>query len=367
MDFQFIPVTGNLKQIESIWKSLEKDSLASFFLSWGWIENWIESLPEPIKPVLAVLHDENGPLMAFFLGKKMIRRKKIFTSRGWFVNATGIPSFDRIFIEYNGFVHKYQEGLKLMDLLMKLPDDWDEFYIPGIDLKYLNEISNNCHVSSFKTVTDNDTLSPYVDLEMVRAKDGNYLSILSANKRQQIKRSYRLAEKIGRVQLEVANDLRSALSIYDELVNLHEKAWTERGKEGAFSSDYLFEFHNRLIQNRFNTGEIQLIRIKCGEKTLGCLYNFVYRKNVYFYQSGINYDLDKRLMPGFMIHVEAVSYNAAAGNKTYDFLGGDSDYKMSLATHHNRLVWIRLQKPRLKFMVENALKKAKHFVKPKQL
>lgn len=367
MDVEFIPAAGNLKRIESIWKSLEKDSDVSFFLSWGWIENWIESLPEHVKPELVVFFEEKEPQLAFFLGKANLNRKKIFTSRGWFVNTTGIPSFDRIHIEYNGFLHKNHQDLNLMDLLIKLPADWDEFYIPGIDIKSFAKISSHPDaVSSFRTVVDSNTLSPYVDLEMIRGQGGNYFSLLSANKRQQIKRSYRLAEKTGMVRLEVAHDLDGALDIYNEMVFLHEKVWTERGKEGAFSSDYLFQFHRRLIQNRFNTDEIQLLRIKCGEKTLGCLYNFVYRKNVYFYQSGINYDLDKRLMPGFMIHVEAIRHNVTAGHRTYDFLGGDSDYKMSLATHHNRLIWARLQKPRLKFMIENTLKKVKHFVQPRQ-
>jgi CelD/BcsL family acetyltransferase involved in cellulose biosynthesis len=68
------------------------------------------------------------------------------------------------------------------------------------------------------------------------------------------------------------------------------------------------------------------------------------------------------LKPGLVAHVEAIKHNTAAGHKTYDFLGGDSRYKMSLATHHNRLIWIRLQKPLLKFRIENALKTFKHLL-----
>jgi CelD/BcsL family acetyltransferase involved in cellulose biosynthesis len=117
-----------------------------------------------------------------------------------------------------------------------------------------------------------------------------------------------------------------------------------------------------LIQDRFDHREIQLLRVKCAEKTLGCLYNFVYENNVYFYQSGINYNVDKRLKPGLVIHAEAVRHNAAEDHKTYDFLGGASRYKMSLATHHNRLIWIRLQKPRLKFKIEDHLKTLKNLL-----
>jgi len=54
---------------------------------------------------------------------------------------------------------------------------------------------------------------------------------------------------------------------------------------------------------------------------------------------------------------ETIKFNVAAGHKTYDFLGGDNYYKMSLATHHNRLIWVQVQKPFLKFRIENALRK----------
>jgi hypothetical protein len=147
------------------------------------------------------------------------------------------------------------------------------------------------------------------------------------------------------------------MDIYHELVDLHECTWNNRGEKGAFCSDYLCQFHRQLIQSRFEYDEVQLLRIRCeNSSTIGCLYNFVYKNNVYFYQSGINYNLDKRLKPGLVAHTEAVKYNAAAGHKIYDFLGGGSRYKMSLATNHNQLIWIRLQKPLLKFRIECALK-----------
>jgi hypothetical protein len=50
MRFELIPVGGNLKRIREIWESLEENANTSYFLSWGWIENWITSLPDHAKP-----------------------------------------------------------------------------------------------------------------------------------------------------------------------------------------------------------------------------------------------------------------------------------------------------------------------------
>jgi len=360
MKLELIPVAGNLNRIREIWENLEAGANTSYFLSWGWIGNWIDSLPDPAKPELIVFLEGQKPLLAFFLGKANLVRKHLFRSRGWFVNATGIPAFDRIYIEYNGFLCIQPEAFRFVDIIKSLPDSWDEFYLPCLDARSFPGTAALDHIFHFKTIVDDDLTSPFIDLDRVRTRGGDYLSLLSANTRSQIHRSYRLCEKTAPVRLEVARDTQSALDIYHELVVLHEDTWTKKSKTGAFSSDYLFRFHEQLIQRRFEYDEIQLLRIKSGDKMLGCLYNFVYKHNVYFYQSGMNYNLDKRLKPGLVAHVEAIRHNATAGCKTYDFLGGDSRYKLSLATDHNRLISVRLQQPLLKFRIENALKTFKH-------
>lgn len=362
MKLELIPIAGNLRKIREIWECLEESANNSYFLSWGWIENWIAILPDHAKPELVVYLEGKAPLLAFFLGKTNLVRKHLFRSRGWFVNATGIPAFDRICIEYNGFLYKQTETFRFIDILKSLPHLWDEFYLPDLDTRSFPGTAALDNIFPYKTIVDDDLVSPFVDLDVVRERSGDYLSLLSANTRAQIHRSYRLCEKTEPVGCEVAHNTRSAMDIYHELISLHEDTWANRSKEGAFSSDYIVQFHKQLIQSRFEYDEIQLLRIKYANNTIGCLYNFVYKNNVYFYQSGINYALDKRLKPGLVAHVEAIKHNATAGHKTYDFLCGDSRYKMSLATHHNRLISVRLQKPLLKFRIENGLKTFKHIL-----
>ncbi|MBA4395873.1 MAG: hypothetical protein C0394_00565 [Syntrophus sp. (in: bacteria)] len=381
MRLESIPVAGDLKSIRELWEPLESGSNASYFLSWGWIENWLTSLPDAARPTLMVLREEGAPLLAFFIGKVRLsglslfnRRtgsgdaqqehineiiycgRHLFSRRGWFLNATGNPAFDRIHIEYNGFLQKRQDAVSLPDVLHSLPDSWDEIYFQGIDARSFPESLTPDALSPCEIIVDREMAAPFVDLNMIRNQGKDYLSLLSANTRAQIRKSYRLCEQTP-VQLETATDVQEAMNIFDEMVALHEQAWTTRGVEGAFSTEYLYQFHKNLILKRFMHNEIQMLRITCGDQTAGCLYNFVYRNNVYFYQSGINYNLDNQLKPGYLSHVEAIRHNLAAGRHVYDFLGGEERYKMSLATHHNRLIWMRVQKPLLKFRIERMLKK----------
>lgn len=383
MRLNLINPCDDLGRTQEIWETLEQGHNESFFLSWGWMENWLMCLPKEARPLLAVIEEGDKPQLAFFLGKTEMGRKPLFpwrraanlpgegiyeslyggrhlfSRRGWFLNSTGIGVLDRLHIEYNGFLTKNAVDLKLADILHLLPNEWDEFYLPGIEARPFLELTKE--ELPYETIIDYDTLSPFVDLEGIRAQGKDYLSFLSANTRAQIKKSYRLCE--APVTLEVARDLGQAFDIFQELLVLHEKVWSKDKGGGAFSADFLVDFHRRLIHKRFEHNEIQLLRIKRGRETLGCLYNFVYKKKVSFYQSGINYDRDERLRPGIISHVEAIGHNLAAGNDTYDFLGGSERYKLSLATHHNRLLWLRVQKPLLRFKIERKLKRIWRFLR----
>ncbi len=200
--------------------------------------------------------------------------------------------------------------------------------------------------------------APWVDLQMARQQSGGYLALLRSSVRSQVKRAYRLYETRGPLVCEVAKDLSEALDIYTELIALHEVWWEQRKKPGAFHSAWFRAFHRRLIEKRFGDGEIQLVRVRCGGATVGCLYNFVHRGVVYFYQSGLAFEEDNRMKPGYICHVEAVQHCVGAGYNKYDFLAGFEDYKERLSTHQSSIVWARVQKPRIKFKVERAMREA---------
>jgi CelD/BcsL family acetyltransferase involved in cellulose biosynthesis len=133
-----------------------------------------------------------------------------------------------------------------------------------------------------------------------------------------------------------------------------QRAWQQRGQPGAWADPWFDTFHRRLIAQRFRHGEIQLVRLRAGDVTLGCLYNFVSHGRVLVYQTGINPGVDKNLKPGFLTHMFAVEHNAREGHAIYDFLGGDAQYKASLGTDATTIVWARVQRRRAIFALEDA-------------
>ena len=348
--------------IERTWKEFESDK-TPYFLSWGWVEHWLSSLPKELELHLAVVYENGFSVLAFFICKKLVTRHNIMRNKTYYLNATGVETFDQLCIEYNSILMKPDVFVSLHDLLDLLPGDWDEFCLPGVAANSFpgNRLKQPC--LPYTVHIENESPSPYVDLDAVSNATGGYLSLLGSKTRYNINRSYRVYNAFGEVTCEVADSVENALEIFEEMVELHQQTWEKRGEVGAFSSEFFYLFHKGLISKRFEYGEIQLIRTFYDERTIGCLYNFVWNGKVYSYQSGFKYDSDNRLKPGLVTFHEAINHNATKGNIIFDFLGGNALYKECLSTNNNQLIWARVQKPLVKFKLEESLRSTNKFRK----
>lgn len=351
MTLEVVAISSSARsRIRDVWCGLEATSRPSYFLSWGWVETWLDALPPSAPITLYVARRAGAPIAAFFLGARTQWRHRVLPSRGFHLNQTGDAAYDEICIEYNGMVHNGQPP-PFTEIMAHLPDDWDELYLPALDADDALATSLVADHARLRLRVDGRTPSPMVDLDKVRGS-GDYLKILGGNTRSQIRRAQKLYGARGKLALEVAASPAQALGFFDELVALHRRSWAERGQGGAFLP-FVHAFHKRLIEQRFASGEIQVLRIRAGDTTVGCLYNLISRGTVAFYQSGLAVETDGKLKPGLVCHALAVAHDAAAGHRWYDFLGGGSRYKQSLSTDARNLIWLRLQKPRLRFTLED--------------
>lgn len=349
-------VHRDYQAIHDEWLDLCQSTNPSFFLCWEWVENWIKTLPVGIPVKFVTVTGRNLAKSAFFIGFPPSRLRDLFLKKAY-LNTTGIKQFDKIYIEYNNLLTKGRGTIPLVRILEALPFKWDEFLLPALEADFINE--NRLHDITFPyKTTIQKQRSPYVDLENVRNKNLDYLSLLSGNTRSQIRRSYRAYQQENPLELSVASTLERAREIWDELISLHQESWKRRGKSGCFSNEYFTRFHKRLIDKYFDTGCIQLLKLQCGEKTLGCLYNFIHHHDVLFYQSGVAEGKRNKHKPGLMLHTEAIRYNAEKGYRKYDFLAGSLRYKNSLSTEYNELFWLKFQKKNIKTSSYNTIKKA---------
>lgn len=349
-------IDARAPHVERIWHSLEAHARASYFLSWGWMRNWLAAQPEDALPSLAVITDRGEPAAAFFLAERRVRRNLVMTSNALYFNATGSARDDEVGIEHNGMLAVPGARRSLAGVLDLLPGDWDELYLPALDRYAFDDLGAPATPLSarYRVRIEREATAPFVDLDAVRAVEGGYDMLLPASTRMQLAHARGL---LGSVDLEIALDAAHATDIFDELLHLHTRRWERRGQRGAFADPWFVDFHRALIADRLPHGEIQLMRIRAGDTTLGCLYNFVYRGRVTFYQCGIASSREPALKTGYLCHATAIEYNALAGHSFYELLGGRAKYKENLATGASRLVWLRVQRPLAKLSLEQGMRR----------
>ena len=155
----------------------------------------------------------------------------------------------------------------------------------------------------------------------------------------------RLYEREGKLVAQRARDVPEALRFLEELKELHQRTWTRRGETGSFAFPFFERFQRRLIATCLPRGTVEIVRVTCGERVIGYLYNFVWRGTVLAYQSGLAYEADARLKPGLVAHCLAIDIHLAEGAKIYDFMAGEARYKASLGEPGPEMYHLLLQRP----------------------
>jgi hypothetical protein len=283
--------------------------------------------------------------------------------RGLQLHMTGDTGQDVITIEYNGF-------LVAEDLAGRLEADAIAFLLSGLTIDghrceelHLKNVpavlEKSVRASGFRFREIQHKPSWRIDLADIRAAGKQYLDCLSANTRQQIRRSMRLYEKRGRLEIARARDIPEALSFLDGLKELHQRYWTGRGEPGAFVFPFFAGFQLRLIQTCMDHGTVELLRISAGTDVIGYIYNLVYRGHVYQYQSGFRYEGDPRLKPGLVSHCLCIDRHLREGSQVYDFMAGDARYKANLGKPGPDMVYLLAQRPTWSLQLEGALRDAR--------
>lgn len=348
----------NIKQPDDIkqeWLDLQDRSDCSYFQSWGWIGTWLEQIAIDLQPVaIKVWSDDTLVGIGLFVSKN-IKRHIIIGSRAMFLNEYPFEGKNMV-IEYNGLLaaHDNEKTVyaQTIEQLLKEYAEHDEFYFGAVEQGSCSDYLIKNANTGVDSIVREESLSWSVDLDSVPVGVEGYLGSLSKNRRGQVQRAIRLYEQPGSLLIEQAQNQEQVLHYFDRLKVLHTERWQAAGKQGSFANPGWESFHRALIQNRFDDGEIQLLKVHNGQDEIGYLYNFTWRKHVYVLQTGFSSSKDKRLMPGYVVHVLAIAHNKEKGMAVYDLMHGDSLYKRILCNQSHKLYWIVIRRQKMKFVIE---------------
>jgi len=356
-------IITNPDSIKEDWVTLQKKSDCSFFQSWSWIGNWLEQIAMPLSPQLLSVYKAEQLIGLGVFVPASLHRHKVFFSRAMFLNEIPVDGNNMV-IEYNGLLtarhHEAAVYRSVLEFLLQ--------YYPAMDECFFGALSSKENVSTamshlrekVKLYTQETSTCRSLTLDYHGNDINAYLATISKNRRLQIKRSLRLYEQKGVLRIEAAQTAEQALTFMDGLKTLHTRRWKKSGKAGSFANEKWEQFHRALINHCFQQGEIQLLKISNPDTEVGYLYNFLWRGRVYVLQTGFVLEPDKRLMPGYVCHALAITYNKNLGMAVYDLMHGDSLYKKLLCNQTEMLYWLVLQRKKLRFLVEDTARNILH-------
>ena len=221
---------------------------------------------------------------------------------------------------------------------------WDELVLPAMDgsralPSLIAGALENAGLHAERRVTGT---APYIPLP---SSWKGYLALLPSSRRYLVNRSLRdfaaFAGEPPRAHFaQNASELKEGQRI---LKALHQERWSEGGdpEAGVFRSPRFSAFHDGVMPKLLEAGALELGWLSARGEPFAAVYNSFWNVKVYFYQSGLKLEVPKGIRPGIVLHALAIERAIAAGLREYDFLAGDSQYKLQLALATRPLVEVR--------------------------
>ena len=316
--------------LEDAWRALEPRAGPSFFQSWTWVGCLAAGrYPDP----WLLRAERDGHTVGLALLNRCAGRL--------FLHESGAAAHDAVYIEHNGVLLAREAADLLPGCLGALLGTRRPLRLSGVDAAHLAALRALGAVRVRQA-----TAAPHVALDALPEGPDGFLASLSANTRQQLRRSDRQLGGAGGIRVTRAAHIAEALEFLDALAVLHQATWTARGKPGAFANPAFRPFHAALIARALPRGEADLLRVEGAAGVIGYLYNFRLGGRVLAYQSGFDYAATGRHgKPGLTCHHAAIRLARDEGASVYDFLAGESRYKASLATGAAPLYWLDAAAP----------------------
>ena len=335
-----------------IWKELQGRGLDDVLTcSWDWTETWLEHYGAVVPHRFAVGEVGASPCGIALVTNGVGRRRGPFRLRTVHLGTAGEAPEESVFVEYNRILVAPEHRREFADALireLRADASWHELVLDGFTPEDAESL-----LAAEPELEARRVECPTMELGRATEADGKVLGVLRSATRRKVRRSL---EALGELESEWAETPEQALDILVELEELHQRRWTQAGEPGAFSRPRFAAFHRELVPRLVERGAAILFRVRAArEGTVGCLYHFIDRRRVLFYQSGLASFSDSRISPGFVAFTLCMQECFERGLTEYDFLEGDARYKRDLSTTTRELVWAKARRPALRWRLMDGL------------
>jgi CelD/BcsL family acetyltransferase involved in cellulose biosynthesis len=299
--------------------------------TWTWTAAWLRHYGPRLQHELVVVEDGTGATRGATLLVRHERRYGPATVRWCHVGTGGEPQGEELCPEANGPAATPGDDAAVLEAVCDLALRrrwWHELRVERITEDDARPFVARWPADALTVV---DRTAYQYDLAGL-TPDQDVPGGLRGGPRRRVRTTLRAMAARGPLTLDWAETAADAAAILEELIDLHQGAWQAVGEPGVFSSAGFAGFHREVAPVLVAAGRATMVRVRCGEETIGALYGFRDGDRLRAYQSGFRRFDDNRLRPGIVAHVLAMEAARARGVALYDHLAGDARYKRELST-----------------------------------
>jgi CelD/BcsL family acetyltransferase involved in cellulose biosynthesis len=330
------------------WNTLLETSAANTLtLTYEWLSTWWEVFGEQRELYILAVRDCRELIGIAPLLKRTVQHYGLLPFRRLELLASGEDEADEICSEYLDFILKEgreAEALeKIFEHLGEGEDEWDEILLTDMAGESVNVpiLKRLCDDKGTRCQVVKDQHSIYLPLPDTWE---GLLETLSRDFRRKILRDRRILDESGG-QMRIIDRAEEFENNFETLIRLHQMRWTARGEPGVFSSEKFTRFHRSLAPRLLEKGWISLFTLSIHGEPICALYDFIYNKKMYYYQSGL--DAENKLLnsAGLLLRSFAIEKAIEAGLTECDFLKGDiNSYKSRWRGQTRSIIQLRLSR-----------------------
>jgi CelD/BcsL family acetyltransferase involved in cellulose biosynthesis len=173
---------------------------------------------------------------------------------------------------------------------------------------------------------DCSPLDVTVELKLPASWD-EYLHMLNAKQRHEVKRKLRRLQEAGRINYRVVEDVKDLKTEMESFLALFG---SNREDKAVFMTDRMALFFRSMAEAMAAENMLKLYFLDFNEIPAAAVMCFDYQSTVYLYNNGYN-DRFSSLSVGLLCTVFSIKDSIGGGKKKYDFLKGAETYKYRLA------------------------------------
>ncbi|MDI6604894.1 MAG: GNAT family N-acetyltransferase [Thermoanaerobacteraceae bacterium] len=319
-----------LIESEDAWEGLKNNANIYPFNTFEWIINWWKYFGNGKKMFILLFKNDCkiigiAPLMITFgeMGFPIKRIKFIGSNNSDYLDFIVRDGYEDIF--YKTLIRYLEEVINPYTVL-------DLEHIPensGI-YSYIKE-------GHFYYDYDIQDICPYIKLPPTWDE---YLSILDGKFRRNLNYETRRFFKEYDGSFSYVKNPDIIENSMEELIKLHQERWRNRHLPGVFYSKRIRDFHKDVAKSMLKKDCLSLFELKNGEKIVASILSYHMDRRRYYYISGYDLEYSKRSVGTVALGL-AVKYSIEVGDKVFDFLRGDEEYKKS---------WTDLKKKNIRFV-----------------